>query len=293
MENFNIMLVICVNYNNDDETASFIEQLLKQDNFYNGRIILVNNGDKINKLLADLCSNQQRIRFYQADKNLGYFGGAWWGLKQYLEEFPMPEWIIVSNTDIHFPDLNFFEKLIRYHSSQPPAVVAPDIMMQSSDGGLLVKQNPHLKYRPSRFRMLSYKLIYKFYLLGLMYETACRIKMQVGASLFNGKSMMNSRNEFERYEEIYAPMGAFIIFNRKYFDVGGTLYHGCLLFGEEISVAETVYKRRLNVLYDARLRVIHSGHGTTSMIKSKKMIKYKNESAQYCYNALFKFSNMK
>ena len=65
---------------------------------------------------------------------------------------------------------------------------------------------------------------------------------------------MNSKEEIEKCEEIYAPMGAFIIFNRKYFDVGGTLYHGCLLFGEEISVAETAYKLRLKHPRKGKLR---------------------------------------
>ncbi|MFC1559165.1 glycosyltransferase [Gemmatimonadota bacterium] len=281
------MLVICVNYNNDDETASFIRTLLTQKTFNGGKILLVNNGESVNKILAELCSEQQRIHFYQADNNLGYLGGAWWGLQKYIEKHSIPEWTIVSNTDIYFPDSDVFEKLIQYHSNEPPAVIAPDIILHSSDNKSLIRQNPHLYNRPSKNRLLFYKFIYKYYLFGLIYGIMSRFKLHIRSNLFMKNNMMNAKENTDTCKEVYAPMGAFIIINRKYFDVGGTLFHGCLLFGEEISVAETAFKLGQKVVYDPRLRVIHMGHGATSLIASRQKMRYKSESAQYCYNRLF------
>jgi len=285
-----MQVIICVNYNNDYETTCFIQQLLERDYFYNGHIILVNNGISVNKILADLCSsNQQRIHFYQAEKNLGYFGGAWWGLNQYLSKFSMPEWIILSNTDIHFPDLDFFQKIAHYKAKTLPAIIAPEIVFQSSDGWLLVKQNPHFTKRPSKYRMLFYKYINRFFLLGMAYNFLSNIKNYTGIkNLIVNKLIKLKATTEKKQKVIYAPHGAFIIFNRLYFDSGGTLKHGCLLFGEEISVAETAYILKLPVLYDSSLCVIHTGGGTTSLIPSPEYIKYKNESAQYCYDLLYK-----
>ena len=76
-----------------------------------------------------------------------------------------------------------------------------------------------------------------------------------------------------------------MIFYRTYFEKGGTLDHGAFLFGEEVFVAESARKFGMEIVYDKRLRVIHSEHVTTR--SSKDRMKYKYEAARYCAKEFF------
>jgi GT2 family glycosyltransferase len=86
---------------------------------------------------------------------------------------------------------------------------------------------------------------------------------------------------------IYAPHCSFVIFNRKYFETGGTLKHGAFLFGEEIFVAETVRNLGFRIIYDPRFFVLHREHATTSILKGRKMLVYLREANDYCVNQFF------
>ncbi len=281
-----MFLVICVNYNNDEETFNFITALLRLNNFDRGKIVLVNNGNLLNPSLTNLCINQSRIKLYQAEKNLGYLGGACWGLKQYLKEFPMPKWIILSNTDIHFSDSDIFKKIELY--DPPPDIIAPEIILQSNSRQALIKQNPHLKKRPSKLRMLFYKSVFRFFLLGTIYYFLSEIKCFICLNFLKKRKSFAEANKSIKCERIYAPMGAFIILNKSYFNAGGTLNHGCFLYGEEISIAENAQKLNLNVIYDPNLKVLHKGGNTTRLVANRKLLKYHRDAAAYCYRLLYK-----
>lgn len=279
----NNFLVICINYHSYHEVVSFSKSLFLQENSENIKLIIIDNsGDfKDKENIVKTCYQSKHIKriiIYYPSHNLGYFGGAWWGIQQYLKDFDLPEWTIVSNPDIQFAISDFFVKLLDYHQINPPAIIAPSIILESSG----IDQNPYMSKRPSKLRMHFYKWFFRYYPSLIIYQSLSVLKEQVQNYLPKIRSKVNNRPI-----SIYAPHGSFIVFHRSYFESGGTLAHGCFLFGEEIFVAETARRLNLNILYDPRLKVIHKGHASTNIFKSRYVLHYMREAAVYCADEFF------
>jgi GT2 family glycosyltransferase len=209
-------------------------------------------------------------------------------MKQYLKEFSMPEWVIVSNTDIQFPDPNLINKIVNYQLDSTAAIIAPKIIKQTLNGLILENQNPFLKKRPSKTKMLFYVFKNRFFIFAVLYGVLAKFKSEVWSAYRKKEGSCNWMNKEKVCEEIYAPMGAFIIFNRRYFDAGGTLYHEPFLYGEEISIAEEARKLKLKTIYDPNLKITHLAGGTSGNVPSKTRVNYQYQGVRYCYDKYFK-----
>lgn len=284
----NSILTICVNYNNEAEVITFVKELHSQRDYGDQKIAVVDNSDK--EMPSNSIKNLQKnknVLVFHSGKNLGYFGGACWGMQQYLKKFPLPDWTIVCNTDIHFPDNDFFLKLNYLHKDNPPAVVAPDIILET-DGKLpssCTHQNPNMTDRPSRMRMHLFKWGFRYYPVYVMWGIISSMRYRIINTMIGSRKP--DQVYLDKLMKIYAPFGAFIIFNKSYFKAGGTLQHGTFLFGEEIFVAETARRLNLEVFYDPRLQVIHREHSSISLINMKKRAQYAHQAAAYCADTFF------
>ncbi len=284
------ILTICVSYNDLDEAVQFVGELLRQRNGYEQKIILVDNSlerkggeTPVRRLKLD-----SRVLFYCPGENLGYFGGAARALERYLDQSPMPEWIIVSNPDIRIPDSVFLERLLRYYSSDPPAVIAPDIRLaaRSLFPSSSLHQNPAMLRRPSSMRMHFISRIFSFYPVYLCYEFLSGLShLLLNILLPPGNQRVNEKQK--QPLEIYAPFGAFIIFNRRYFERGGSLGHKCFLFGEEIFIGEQLRALGLKALYERRLQVTHRQHGSLINLSSRLRAGYVKEVSRYLADTYF------
>lgn len=284
--NKNTILTICVNYNNESEVINFVNEVCSQKDYSGQKIVVADNSDQeVSSNAIINLQNNKDVLVYHSGRNLGYFGGAYWGMQQYLKDFHLPEWTIVCNTDIHFPEDDFFIKLCNYHKDNPPAVVAPDIILASSGGLPLsrIHQNPNMIERPSRWRMHLYSWMFRYYPSYIIWEVISSMRYKIINTLGSKKQ----QDFADKRLKIYAPFGAFVIFNKSYFKAGGTLQHGTFLFGEEVFVAETARRLKLDVLYDPRLRITHQGHSSMSLIKLKKKAFYTHKAAVYCADTFF------
>lgn len=274
-------LTLCINYHNDEGSSLFIHDLLSQNDAVDQRIIVVDNSTRprLNGPLSTFEREDLRVSVVRPAKNLGYFGGAAWGLKHYREKAKLAEWTIVCNTDIYLPQKDFLFKLNLLHGgSHASAVVAPAIISSISGRD----QNPHMKSRPTRIRMQFYKWTYRLPPLFWLYRSLSSLKKVLFRWLLS--------SEFtEAFPDgsiaIYSPHGAFIAFNRRYFEAGGTLDHGVFLFGEEIFVAETCRRIGLSVQYDRRLRIVHREHEATGHYSESG--KYQTAAAAHCADIYF------
>ena len=237
--------------------------------------------------MVELARQERQVSLFQLGKNLGYYGGAALALEQYLAASSLPEWVIVSNTDISFEDDQFLARLIsHYETDSPttPAIIAPAITSTRTG----VDQNPYMRRRPSRLQMHFYKWVFQFYISLTIYELLSHIKSWLISKIkHNNSNLTNPAKHSIKPTRIYAPHGSFTIFNRRYFEAGGTLNYEVFLFGEEIFVAETAWRLGLSIVYDPRLKVIHTEHSTTGFFSSRKMAKYVAEAAAYCADTFF------
>lgn len=282
------ILTICVNYHSDKQTVCFVQGLLAQRGICDQKVIIVDNSEPpmVDSPLCDLACIDRRIWLRRRGKNLGYYGGAAWGLREYIKKFPLADWIIVCNTDMEFIQADFLSNLCTLYSPCQHAIIAPAIISAVSGMDL----NPFMRTRPTRFRMHFYKWIFRYYPILMTYQFLGLLKNKI---LFISepplvRSNANPDRKFLVPQQIYAPHGSFVVYNRKYFTSGGTLDHGVFLFGEEIFIAETAKRLGLTIAYDPRLQIVHLEHTTTSIFKSRKIPGFMKEAAEYCADTFFR-----
>lgn len=274
------VLVICMNYFSDEDTIAFARSVLSQNHSSAIQVLVVDNSTvkPPNVKLHPLQGDNNQVTILYPERNLGYFGGAAWGLKRYLETEELPEWVLVTNTDIEFPDQDFFRRLFELYPDGFNGVVAPSIL--SGMNGC--NQNPFMKRRPSKYRMHFLKWVFMTYPTLFIYQSLAMIKSMIK------KGKLADCNEVLQPMTIYAPHGSFILFDKKYFLSGGNLDYDVFLFGEEVFVAETVRRKKVEIRFDPRLSVLHQEHATTGIIKNKKMAKFVKESSAYCADQYFR-----
>lgn len=278
------ILAIGVNYGSDESAIRYAGSLLNL-NHQGLSIRLVDNTERGP---ADFESFTEKIRGVNRDAiclqtvgNPGYFGGARMALDSFLQEHGrMPDWVIVSNVDIEFPDDALVEELGRRWGMDDLGVIAPAILSAETK----IDINPMFVNRPSKRRMNFYKAVFGNYYSGNFYEALSVLKSSIKtAGIIKG----SGREEAPPERFIYAPHGSCIIFSHRYFSRGGTLAYPQILFNEEIFVAETALRLGLKVLYNPRIRVIHAEHVSTGRFRSRKVASLFAESSKYVTETYF------
>lgn len=286
-----VMLVI--NYGCDDEVLTLVRDALAQQIAGTLRVVVVENSPVPEQSpLWDIARNDARLFVCSPGRNLGYFGGAAWGLERYRETMtthetpqPPPEWVIVSNPDIRFEDHHVLQRLCELHSEHPPSVVAPSII---TAGGR--DQNPHLPRRPRAMTIRMYASVYNYRSVARIHDAGSRVKRRLTERVGKGRDRAapaagGRRDNGQR--EIYAAHGAFLAFHRSFFESGGNLDYGAFLFGEELYVAETVRFLGGRISYDPRLKVLHGDHPTTRL-PSNELLDQTRRSYRYLLNEYFR-----
>lgn len=257
-----------MNYGTAPATWRLAESLISQK-AASWHCIVVDNGDSADgRMLIDrLPILEDRIRIVRPEINLGYFGGARYGLRAWCETgMEIPEWTIVSNPDIRLQS-TFFENMFEVNVETD--IIAPSILSELAGHD----QNPYLVHRPSRLRVKRNYFITSHQAVA----QCCRI---YGAFIKPKISRAKSiANDGERH--IYAPHGSLICFRQSWFNQGGNLNHEPFLYGEEFTIAELAVSIGARISYVPALRATHGEHKSTGLILSKQVGAYQAEAARY------------
>jgi len=280
------ILTISINYHSEKQTVEFVREILELQSYASQKIIVVDNSGELNSESSTLkpLRSDDRLLVYSCGKNVGYYGGASWALKKYLKEFPLPDWVIVCNTDVHLMGADFFARLLEYHTSNPPAVVSPIVFSELSGR----EWSAYTPTRPSNRHVHVYKWILNFYPTLFAYNALSHLKGVVldRLHILRNKTKYESQSGDKPFN-VYAPGGALTIFHRGYFGAGGNLDHASFLYGEEIFVGETARRLNLNVVFDPRLRIMHKGRSATNIFKHPKILRFKRDAVNHYANAYF------
>lgn len=262
------ILIIVVNYGTAPAAWRLAESLISQK-MTAWRCILVDNGDSADgrTLLDKLPVLENRIQIVRPLMNLGYFGGARYGLRTWCEAGrEIPEWAIVSNADICF-ESTFLENMSKVNGETD--IVAPSIVSELAGRD----QNPYLVHRPSRYRMKRNYFICSHRTVsqcGRIYDAIIKPRISRAEGI---------ANDTDRH--IYAPHGSLIGFRQSWFKQGGNLNHEPFLYGEEVTIAERAVSIGARISYVPTLRAIHDEHKSTGLILTKQVAAYQAQAARY------------
>ena len=266
MAHENRLLVIAVIYNSYPETLHFVESIYRCFETKASVVLVDNSPEKPGPSFMDKIQSYDFITYHYPGKNAGYFHGAQYGLEHFLEKHhEYPEWIIVSNVDIIFETREFL-KILGFNEADPDlGVVAPAIVSKKWKTDLNPFLTGRIPLQKLRFLQAVYSniIIHNGYVL--LYWLKKILTMLVKSRLPSASETTGTSHD------IYAPHGSCIIFNRRYFERGGTLKHISFLFEEEIFVAETSIKLGLKVRYVPELQVLHDEHSSVKNFISHKI----------------------
>lgn len=295
------IVVIAVNYESDALALRFVRAVTEAGGGTSTRIVLVDNTQRVDSsALFDLVRAENPTALcIKPPTNLGYFRGAWYGLQQYRSLGHAPDWVMVANVDISFPDKEIFAKLRNMTPGKETGIMAPSIQSTFT----LHDQNPMMRDRPSRTRMRFHRFVHRSYYLLNLYEilsvvlrlARSTIESHFGSRPVDPEGAFSQRPEQidpldERTVPIYAPHGSCMIFTNAFFARGGSLEVPFFLYGEEVYVAETARALGLTVLYNPCLRVQHDEHQSTrarGVLLSRQVAKYLRETTDYLVDAYF------
>lgn len=268
------VLIITVNFRQDQCTLRFLNSATKLEGFGNCYLLIVDNNsdDRSVSSIRRASAEFGNVELLALPQNAGYFGGANWALRHYLERHRIPDWVVVCNNDVVFDNPRFLLSL----SERDPGKVgmlAPTI----TSGVTGHDENPSIRRRPSEFRMWRYSLWlssyhmmwFKQWLSPFVRRTRYRLEK------------WTSHRTRGTGEAIYAPSGAFLLFSRRFFEAGGFIDEGSFLYAEEFRVAEMCRYLGLPVIHDRELTVWHEGSQSTGRMLSRSVYLHQKEGFSY------------
>lgn len=274
-------LIIPVNFRQAQCTLKFVERISSLEQFDRCHLAIVDNnsGDDSVIRIREAISGYKNVELAASSQNRGYFGGAKWALDQYLTRRSAPDWVIVCNNDIDFPDRQFLGKFLQLDPTTV-GVIAPAIISRLTG----LDANPSIPSRPNAFRMLRYRAWFSSYHAMWVkqwfwpFVRRARHRFQ-SQRLASGKGSPT---------HIYAPHGSFMIFSRRFFESGGFFDDGNFLYSEEFLVAEMCRHLSLPIVHDPTLRVGHKEGQTLGRMLTPKMFQHQKDGFRY---ALSRYTN--
>lgn len=244
------VIIYCVNYNSYDELKNYLESLNNA---------LVNSSVELSVVVIDNSQKMQDIQdkylfeliHLKLGENLGYFGGAEYGIKNCGKNINDFDYSIISNVDLQVQE-DFFIQLSALGVDESIGCVAPCIYSIGENRN----RNPKVLSRYSLKKLQLLRLLYKYPVLNFIYTTVFFSKHR--------KKVEESNQEI-----IYAAHGSFMLFTKKFYDFIENMSYPVFLFGEELYIAENLRSRGLKTIYEPNLVVNDTDHASTSKMKSK------------------------
>lgn len=251
-------LVSIVCYGNENEVCTFLNQLDNQNNAHSIAVaITINKAGNI-QIIKEYIKNKRITCFvFEPNKNLGYLNGCLYGIKALSEEICYT-WALICNTDITFPEQNFFETITRTEYEDMIWGIAPSIQLPNH-----TFQNPYIIARPTKKEMERKLYIFSKLCLFYAYNLASEIKKNIKRFMCRKHTLLYSKN-------VYAPHGSCMIFRAGMIEILLEEKIDIFLYCEEEYLAGLIYENSKKVYYDNRLQVLHNEHQTLSTVNCRK-----------------------
>lgn len=263
------ILIAIINYKCEQEVLDYAINLSNQ--FCVGDIVLaIANNLSSTVSSIDLKYELTKIQIdsiiYEPKSNLGYLNGVFFAFDAFKEKQGyLPDWLIVSNTDIIIEDAHFYEKFLSAKYDNDTWCIAPSVL----SGDRTTYGNPHYKERIPLKKVNRVIKIFKNNLLASIYMKLAGLK----------SSTQKSQKQESQF--VYSSHGCYFILRKEFYEYLNGEKYGAFLYSEESYIAEQILKAEKKEFYDSNLELIHNENLSTGKMKKKN--KYNNiaQSMQY------------
>lgn len=121
---------LILHYINIELTVKTIESILNLQDFENSKIVVVDNGspNSSGSVLEEKYKEEKQVHIVLSSVNLGFSKGNNLGF-WYIKNNFLPEFVIVINNDILFPQKEFIRRIKELYLEEPFWVAGPDILV--------------------------------------------------------------------------------------------------------------------------------------------------------------------
>ena len=251
---------VLVNYNGCELTIKAVDSILRNGSSQYATVVVVDNSsnDSDVETLRLSLGSLERVKLIENNENLGYFPALNVGL-EYLATQPTKFFaVVVGNNDLEFPP-DFYETVSssRHLFAENP-VVSPNII--SVDG---IHQNPLVKSRITRTRILIWEVFYSnYYLAMLMLFVAQRTRKF---------TLRNDNNFHDESGYISQGYGACYILTGLFFSEYRRLWDPVFLMLEEFFLSMQLEAKNYRIYYEPSIVVRHVDHASVSRLPSRAL----------------------
>lgn len=253
--------VIC--YNNVEEVTNYvkkIEKLVSSDKV--AVAVVINKLENEKKEYLEKKLSEINVQTYLADpnENLGYLNGMIYGYKHFIKNYDSTNlrYVVMSNTDINYPDNRFFECLLSKEYDNDIWSIGPSVYAP----GRKNYDNPACETRRSKKKVRSIIRRFRIPVFNELYFHLAELK---------GKCVKRNRGKSHKVYEVH---GCYFIIKKQLADLMIKKPFGALLYSEEAYVAEMVWHNNKTAYYDAELLVEHIEHTVTGKMDYKQIANY-------------------
>ena len=264
--------LITVNFIETDSTSLLIDSLSMQKNLHGIKIGIADNATS-NQSIKCLEKIKQKssldIKIFNFKKNYYYWPAVKKVLSSFYEEKKAyPDWVLICNNDITFPDKKFFNELKKIDSIKYP-IIGPNII--NSEG---LSLNPFMIAPLSRLEKLYWNLYFLSYPVSVIIS-----KIKKWLPISRPKNIII---DITSPKQVYAIHGSAMLLSNHFFEKGGFIDDNFEMYGEEVSIAKAAKKIGLPITYLPKLLIIHNEHTNTKRVDNKLL--YSKARASYKYN---------
>ena len=269
--------IITVNFGNTASTKSLINSLSGFDHYASIKVGIADNAttDKSSiELKQILDKTELNATIYPYKKNYYYWPAAKkviYSLKDSIGSYP--DWIIICNNDITFPDKDFVKYLSKIDKKKFP-IIGPNIINPKGD-----ELNPFMLNPLSWIEKIYWDIYFISYPLSVLFLTT---KKWI-RNLILAPRMKKTINE-----KVYAVHGSAILFSKYFFKRGGWLDDNFEMYAEELTVAEIAKKIDVPVTFMPKLKIMHNEHSNTRDINNRLLFDKAKKSHRYLKSVYFK-----
>lgn len=269
------ILIAIINYANESEVLNYAKMIAKQTVANSITLLVINNKEDSNSKI-NLTNEFQKINLsiiiYNPHDNLGYLNGCLYGYRKYTEEFEqIPDWFVMSNTDIEISDITFFERLLSNGYEENVWCVAPSIYSPNNKSF----DNPHYINRCSLKKLNRIIRVHEYPLLAYGYSELSKIKAKL-------KRTVKKPSQY-----VYSVHGCFFALRSNFIEEIKDKFYEGFMYSEEAYIAEYLLLFNKKAFYDATLEITHYENSVTGLLGIKRKSKYIANSLKYIRNEFY------
>ena len=254
--------LVAIHYGDPTPLRRFTESLVAQSD-RDWRLVVVDNALAGEDALRPHLVDDERVRVATPPRNLGYLGGADFGLDQHEGT----SWTVVSNTDLDLaPD--FLAQL--RSATEDPAAQTVGVIGPSIASELGREHNPFMSTRPAPHHMRRRYLMFRWTPVA---------RLIVWLSWRRSHQAVAPQPAVRSEQQMYAAHGSLFIVSPEYLH-RFRLRYPQFLFGEEIFIAENCRRAGLKQVHLPQLRAVHVGHASTGVWRTTQMLRWQRDSAR-------------